>query len=268
MKHYDLIVSFGYGCGGSQTIRGANLQHASFPFDWLFYSEDPKRAAHDMQRRADEVLRGFPNWFGDENMVLLQSRSSCDIYRDTFTGCEFHHDFKHDIPLVSMLPAVRTKYQRRIKRFYRCLKSSRNILIVRMDPHSYPVTTAPEDCIEAQAMLHKRYPRKNFDILLFSFVKGVPYEKRTEREIAPGITQLVFDYANYNPNSAPYNPDLVLTSRILRERYTVRDYRTFRERLAHRWRRRLHRIRTRHGANSELEYRLMQIKRLFRLLRR
>ena len=57
-KKYDLIFSMGAACSCSSALRSAELQVASYPFDWLFGSDFCNRAnivVNDFERFLDKI---------------------------------------------------------------------------------------------------------------------------------------------------------------------------------------------------------------------
>ena len=64
MKTYDFIFGLGNACSCTQTLREADLQVLSFPFDWVILSgaDDLNPKDYDRMRRRELAwLKEAPN---------------------------------------------------------------------------------------------------------------------------------------------------------------------------------------------------------------
>ena len=62
-REYDVAFSIGQACACSITLRTANLQFASFPFDWL--------ADGTLHSRVDLLVHRFDRWLEKEDFVYI-----------------------------------------------------------------------------------------------------------------------------------------------------------------------------------------------------
>lgn len=89
-------------------LEKMGLRTASYPFDWV------------VSDRIEIILalisNGFQKWLDIE--TLYQENLPSHYYCPN-TGVHFFHDFSAYKPLASQIESVRTKYDRRINRFYR-----------------------------------------------------------------------------------------------------------------------------------------------------
>ena len=165
----------GGACSCSQTLREADLQFLSFPFDWVILSE-----TDDLRRRVETIANGFAGWFekGDLRKIGVYEPGNKDIYRNNVTGTIFNHEFWRDEDLDRAYPAVRAKYDRRIRRFLGLLASSKEILVVRIDRPDQMPPTSDAECREALRRLRELYPSARFDMLHLARTEGVPFPER------------------------------------------------------------------------------------------
>ena len=123
-QKYDLIFSMGAACSCSSALRAAELQVSSYPFDWLFGS--------DFCGRADIVASEFKRFIDKKDLEYVFSVRStrCDAYHNKHNDLTFNHDFERGMDLSETYPAVREKYDRRIKRLISNVENANRILIV------------------------------------------------------------------------------------------------------------------------------------------
>ena len=77
---YDLIFSVGDACSCSQCLRAADLQFASFPWDWIAFPELPDR--------AELMCNGYADWLEQDDLELLSPgpAGGKDRYRNRRNG--------------------------------------------------------------------------------------------------------------------------------------------------------------------------------------
>jgi len=255
-ERFDLILGFGNACSCSQILRAAGLQLLSFPFDWVIYESDD-----DLRRRADAVTGDFSGWLERDDLVFRGNVDwhDKDIYFNTATGCLFNHEIPKGATLEEAFPAVRAKYDRRIRRMFEIMRKSTRVLVVRIDRPDQTVETSVSDCTYLLERLSAKFPAATFDLLLLNFKKGRSPDDRLADNPAPHVTRVAFDYKDPDPASTDYAPDIPLVANLLAERYEVADYRTEVEIAALRHRRRLAKYR-RFGATSYLGYKVAKVR--------
>ena len=238
-RHYDLAFGFGAVCGCSLTLRRAGLQYLSFPGDWtapVWFDETHPRIEHDLRKRADLFCNGLDELFlpGDFRFLRSHPWNGKDIYCNIRHQYTFNHDFPAGGDFASEMPKVKTKYFRRYERLIGLIRSSKRVLVVRMDmPHPERPKATLDDCRYARMKLSKKFPGVIFDFVLLSYDQGRTYENRVEEITDDGIFHYAFDYLETKPGKDPWQPDLALTSRHFAERFSVRDYRSPQEIAAH-----------------------------------
>ena len=84
---YDLAFSLGQACACSLTLRTADLQLASFPFDWL--------ADGTLPSRVDLLIHRFDHWLEKEDFVYNGRNpiNGLGMFRNKKTGLNHLHDF-------------------------------------------------------------------------------------------------------------------------------------------------------------------------------
>lgn len=127
-KKFDLIVSMGEDCACALFLIKTDLRDASYPMDWLCNAT--------FERRVDLICNHFQEFLQQKNMKWFPETSKGlrdlknENYEDTATGFYFYHDFTSGIPFEEIYPSVKSKYERRILRFYKNIRKNRNILLV------------------------------------------------------------------------------------------------------------------------------------------
>lgn len=257
MTTYDLVFGLGNACSCSQTLRAADLQFLSFPFDWVIMSGED-----DLARRVATISDGFAGWFEKEDLekVGVYETGNKDIYRNNATGTIFNHEFWRNEDIDQAYPAVRAKYNRRIRRFLDLLLSSREILVLRVDrPDQVPPTTE-EECRAALRRLRALYPKARFDMLHLTMAEGVPFSERHVDDLGDGLLRMAFDYRDTTSGAPPHAVRFDVAAAAVKAVAQVRDYRTHAEKAAFRLaKKRAHWAK--YGATSAFGYRMERWRR-------
>ncbi len=260
MKTYDFAFSLGRACACSQTLRKADMQYLSLPWDWIAVDFDQN--APDLPYRIDIICNDFKDWFDRKDFVYRGPNAGPgkDQYVNERTGVVFLHDFPKGMPLDESFHAVREKYNRRVARFMQLIREVRGpILAVCMDsPMASP--TPLEDCRTARRRLAEHFPGARFDFLKITLEPGRELSNLVDETVEDGLYHIAFDYKDYRPGCKEYDVDQNTVATLLKERFTVRDYRTEDEIRAMRERTRAVKMREA-GASSRLEYLLIRIRR-------
>ena len=251
---YDFILGLGRACSCSQTLRAAGLQLLSLPFDWIGWAYE-----RDLPYRAELLCDDFTDWIRKEDLAFIRSEGPLDRYLDRRTQTMIYHDFPKGVPFDEQYPRVIAKYERRIKRMYRLIESSKRVLLVRIDrPCSAPGTPL-EDCRDAWHRISARFPNVKFDFCLMAFEAGRSLEDRKVETLEEGFTRITLDYHDYSPGSIATSPNLDVSAAAMRALYSVCEYRTADEirqkdekKMQARW--------ARYGAHNAFQYRIRKLK--------
>lgn len=185
---YDLIVPLGANCGASMWLRSLELQHASYPFDWV--------TGVNFQTKADLLLRDCKGYCELDDLEFLVKKSGdyndshCDYYKSKKHGVSFYHDFPAGVPLTTSYPAVSHKYARRITRLYEDIRRAERVLVfwfTRIEQ------TTDETVVKFQRELTRKFG-KEIDLLT---VEHDPSKENTDRvektEPAPHVVRYKMD---------------------------------------------------------------------------
>jgi len=216
-ERFDLVFCLGVGCSGTQLLREAGLQLATFPLDWV--------GRGTVRERTQMVLGGFSNWLRQEDLKLLEVAPDGvnDLYLNQSNGLEMAHDFPTGCPLGQCFPKISEKYARRIARFLELLEKSRDVLIVWMGDARIEEQVSEAEVRESLAAFSKRYPRARFRMRVFDYRKGVSCES-PQVVRGPGYEIVGLDFRDY----ADGNWIWAVHSEMLRPYLldvTVKDYR-------------------------------------------
>lgn len=251
LQTYDLVFGLGQACSCTETLRKAQLQLLSFPYDWVTTIHDPKPDEEsDVLSRVHQLCDGFSTWFdrGDFELLSHQPTAKKDPYVCRRLNLIFNHDFPSDLPYEQAYELVRARYRRRAARLLQLIRSANRVLLVLVDRPNQTIPTRIEDCRRAREILSRAFAPAKFDFFLFRREEGRDFGDRLVEEIEPGFTCCRFDYRDTSRGAPPYQVRIDLTSRILAQRFEVRDYRTKEEKKAYaetRFRKRSRRTRER-----------------------
>ena len=219
-ESYDVVFSLGAACSCSQSLRAAELQFASFPFDWI-YGGTPLA-------RARGLVDGMGGWFGEGDLVrhAVPWKFKHESWRNVRNGIVFKPDFDWNTPLEKMIPAVREKYERRRMRLCGLLDGAVSALAVWINPPTRPPLSEGE-VRPVLDLFRARWPHVRFDVLLLNCEPGRAFAARRS-ETRDGLTIVSYDY---DDNRAEFL-DNDKMARFLKTLLTVRDYRSESERRA------------------------------------
>ena len=223
VKTYDLAFGCGFSCGVTQALREANLQFASFPFDWTATPSFPKAARM--------VATDFAHWMDRADLELVDVRHSGinkRIYANRRTGFAFVHDFSLFMEPDVAYEAESVKYARRIERFRKALAMAKRVLAVCVEwPILEPLRA--ETLAETKRIFETRYVNAAFDLLYFHAVDGAT-EARVESD-GGGVTVVGCEYRKYLPGGVLYHEiDNSQIAAYLKAHYAVPDPRSEEER--------------------------------------
>jgi len=190
-KKYDFIFGIGEACSCSSSLRSANLQLRSFPFDWIFGS--------DFLKRIDIINKHFENFITKENLVYMGNNGIeehlCDIYTDKSNDLVFNHDFLSGKNFDEEFINVQNKYKRRSDRFFEYLNKSQKTLAVWVGtPGKIRVYHTDEDFVNGYKSLKNGLNIQNLDLLVFTYDEKIPFKNLKYEKISENIEKYTFNY--------------------------------------------------------------------------
>ena len=259
MKTYDFVFGLGRACACSQVLRKAGLQHLSLPWDWIAVDFD--HTAPDLLYRTDIICNEFKDWFNLEDFTYRGPNAGPgkDHYHNNRSGVIFLHDFPKGVPLDKSFPAIKAKYERRVNRFLQLIAAAKApILVVCMDS---PVakSTPLEDCRKARERLAAHFPSAKFEFLKITLDPKRKFSERIEETVEDGFYHIAFDFKDHRPGRMDYDVDQGTIAALLKDRFSVRDYRTKDEVRAMRKRTRQIKMKEA-GASNRMHYALIRLK--------
>lgn len=204
---YDFIFGIGAACSCSSTLRECGLQFESYPLDWLY--------GGDLKTRTELLLNHFKNFINKEDLTKIGERENslpCDIYANTQNKIVFNHDFALHQDIDDTYPAVKEKYDRRIKRLYDRIQKAQKILIVYMQtPTVKPkIRKIKKQIKENLASIQAKYQDKEIKFLCLLHKKYFLPIRRTIN-LSPNSLLIVTDYRNKDKTTEPHvvNPEVL-----------------------------------------------------------
>lgn len=143
-KKYDIIYSIGRDCACAMYMRKTNLRICSGPFDWLTNAS--------FEKRFELMLNNFTGFLDKDKLKPMPKPTQFpydknnDYYENVENGFYFWHDFPKDIDFDKAYDVVKTKYDRRIKRFYDNIKNKERVLLIWFSQLDNTSDETVEDC--------------------------------------------------------------------------------------------------------------------------
>ena len=147
-------------------MRGAKLQFASYPFDWLWGS--------DFIGRCKIIASKFKRFIDkkdleDTHQTNLDKDNLCEIYHNKYNDLNFNHDFLLEHKFDDFYPIVNDKYARRISRLVNSIEKSRRVLVVCIEtPVKDHAVVDDEVLVRGRDIIAKAFPNTEIDLLYFS----------------------------------------------------------------------------------------------------
>lgn len=111
MENYQHVISLGHFCAVATELDKLGLRDASLPFDWVI---SPLESVLYM------IESHFDGFLEIDNLKREDKRKY--IVKDKKYDIAFYHDYKPNLSIESQHSEVKSKYERRIKRFYEHIK--------------------------------------------------------------------------------------------------------------------------------------------------
>ena len=263
-RKFDFAIGMGPACSCSQTLRKANAQYLSLPFDWIGPDYGKVGWDDDLRRRTDLICREFKDWLRPEDFTYRGDHptNGKGIYFNNVLSLIFTHDFPKGIPMEESFPSIKAKYERRIARLFGLLESSKNVLIARVDRPDLDYRTPIDDCHYAVRRLGEKFPQAKFHVILLQPQVGISFKNRIVEEVDEVVTRIAFDYQDRRPGNLAF-PMLDKTGEAVAALIKVRDYRTPKEKREKRDRDRKKAFK-RFGVKNGFQLRLVKIKNSIR----
>jgi len=215
MKHYDFVFSCGFSCGVTQALRVANLQFASFPFDWT--------ASQGFLACARMIADNFEHWMDREDLELVDVRRggiNKHIYRNRRNHFGFVHDFSSFKTFDENYPKESAKYARRIERLKECLGAAKKVLAICVE---WPILgrISDADLAETKHVLSAKYPNVEFELLYFYNENDC----KNPRVVSDtnGITVVANDYRTFEYGEVNHEMDNRALTQYLKKNVSVED---------------------------------------------
>ncbi|MGN0828841.1 MAG: DUF1796 family putative cysteine peptidase [Akkermansia sp.] len=176
---FDQAYNIGDSCAAALWLRRCRMRFSSGPLDWL--------AGGSFSERIGMIVSDFARFMEAEDLEYVPRdvgegiSSPHDLYRNRSNGLKHYHDFKMGLPLAETYPAVRAKYDRRIKRLQNVLATQR-VLLVWL---SLSQITDDAELVDSCERLLQKYAhnRDNIHFLIIEQGTSAPEYKRLNAHI-------------------------------------------------------------------------------------
>ena len=215
MKTYDFAFSLGFSCAASESLRDLGFQKESLPFDWT--------GAPSLRASVDMVACGFAGWFDRDALRLWDVRHEggfiARVYKNMKTGFGFSHEFSNADPIERSYDAVREKYERRISRLGRELKTRRRILALYLESPVKPRISDGE-ISAALAVLRAKCPQAEVVDLVYIYEDETCKKAEVLSSVA-GATVVRAHYRTYLDGRPMHICDRSQVAGFLRESISI-----------------------------------------------
>ena len=211
-EKFDLIFGVGENCNTSLALRQNNLQIASFPFDWLGFS--------DLEKNISIILDDFKNFINEEDLEILPNsfNGRTDTYVNKKNNLHFVHDFVPDIDFKKQFIFVKNKYQKRQKRLYELISKSNKVLIVYISSHETELSKIIEKYKYIQEKISKKFPNIGFSYLYIQSSENQEYEYNDKRINLRVITiNKIIEKKEFKILGIKFSMKIFLYSKILKK---------------------------------------------------
>lgn len=122
---YDEVVSLGFGCQIAWQLDSLGIRNSAYPFDWVHTSHEALIAF---------IAHKGANFFAWDKIAVIGAYPG-DPARlqvvDLLYGIVSYHDFLSNPPMANYQD-IKSKYDRRITRFFNLLGSKKKVLLIRL----------------------------------------------------------------------------------------------------------------------------------------
>jgi len=182
-KRDYIAISLGSGCGVAMYLRHFGLSEYSFPLNWVI---TPLRSLFLV------IENDFKDYFIRSHLLVKDPGhpGNVGVY-DTFYNIHSRHDFLANKDFWSQYDFIKSKYDRRVKRFYDALSSGKKIYFIRHDIDK-------ENSLLLYNLISKKFPKLNFILIAI---------EKDSKNASPWNLKNIKNYfindhdAMYNPNS-------------------------------------------------------------------
>lgn len=162
---YDLVCPIGQFCGTAKYLKRFYLRKMSMPFDWV------SGINVGLDGYVNVIKTDFADFFQRDSLVYNgpfgQDR---DGYQDARTGFLYLHDMVRGVSFEEAYRLARTKYDRRIARFYHRVNEAVRVLFVHVARTRIPNS----DLLHKSILeLREKFPQAHVDLLVLEQTDGV-----------------------------------------------------------------------------------------------
>lgn len=197
-EKYDFIFSIGEACSCSIVLRNSGLQCRSMPFDWVAWPNLIERSKMFQNNFCDWLPKDALQHIGEQ----LIEKVPKNVYKNTKTGTIFNHDFPLNQSLDESYPTVKDKYNRRIARLYKMIRSSKTVLAVNLAIPQSTLNYTTEQLIQVKNTLSECFPDVNIHLLHVSNDNDIPLRHAEVTSPAPGVFKTSFCYKAFNKENS------------------------------------------------------------------
>lgn len=187
LKYYDVVIPLGEFCIAAHALRNCHISAETMPLDWSGGVLQDKCGIGGLSGKIDLILNRFANFFEREDFEVKSDEPSNTNHlqvQNKRTGLQYLHDFSVEKPLDVYFDEVKTKYLRRVDRFYDVMKKNKKICFFFMS-----LTYDIDDIylIEQALRLRTFFSNNQVDFLFIINNKEIKGEKFKFNQIADGM---------------------------------------------------------------------------------
>lgn len=208
----------GTACPCSEALRISNLQMYSYPFDWLWGGDFPKR--------VDIFLNEFKRYIEKEDLEFFSESNGapvapCAVYKNNYNGIVFNHDFTIGYDFDEIYPSVKAKYERRASRLFKQIDELKDILMVYIQFPNDETKIKDSALEELLQKIKTKYPNKNFNILYFMCEASMKPDEYRVETLNDNITKIIGNYKSKDTDAPDVNVNRSMLVSIFKNGYSL-----------------------------------------------
>lgn len=153
IKKYDEAVSLGTGCQAAFQLRINGKRNVAYPFDWVI------TPFHGL---VSFITNEGEDYFHQDHLSVIEILPASEHTPSMLHVVDLRYDIHsiHDFlgPDMSNYESVKEKYDRRVQRFFKLLKSNKKVLFIR-------VQLFRDEAEQLDQLLQALYPQLKYTIL-------------------------------------------------------------------------------------------------------
>lgn len=216
IRYYDIVIPLGEFCIAAHALRNCHISAETMPLDWSGGVLHDKCGIGGLSGKIDLILNRFTNFFEREDFEVKTDEPSNTNHlqvQNNRTGLQYLHDFSVAKPFYEQFDEIKTKYLRRVERFYDVMEKSNKVCFFFMS-----LTFDIDDAylVEQALRLRRFFSSKQIDFLFIINNKEIKGNKYKFNRIGDGMYRYRMNVYHTPPGHNPMWGNQPLYHEIIR----------------------------------------------------